>query len=162
HARHRRCVTVHRLLNRYGARLSRMDADLARIGTLLADPKQARMLLTLLGGTPQPASALADGAGASPPLASAHLRKLVGAGRAAGSSTAPRGGSCGGRRRARAGSGPGSAWKPERLLARARRAGRGGEPRRMALETAPRADYGELVLDFLAYLEFEHGLSRNT
>ncbi|MFL5854559.1 MAG: tyrosine-type recombinase/integrase, partial [Solirubrobacteraceae bacterium] len=32
----------------------------------------------------------------------------------------------------------------------------------MALETAPRADYGELVLDFLAYLEFERGLSRNT
>jgi integrase/recombinase XerD len=32
----------------------------------------------------------------------------------------------------------------------------------MALETAARADYGELVLDFLAYLEFERGLSRNT
>ena len=38
----------------------------------------------------------------------------------------------------------------------------GGEPRGMALETAARADYGELVLDFLAYLEFERGLSRNT
>jgi integrase/recombinase XerD len=32
----------------------------------------------------------------------------------------------------------------------------------MALETAARADHGELVLDFLAYLEFERGLSRNT
>src|SRR5204863_8209277 len=32
----------------------------------------------------------------------------------------------------------------------------------MALETAPRADYGELLLDFLAYLECERGLSRNT
>ena len=32
----------------------------------------------------------------------------------------------------------------------------------MALETTPRADYAELVLDFLAYLEFERGLSRNT
>jgi integrase/recombinase XerD len=32
----------------------------------------------------------------------------------------------------------------------------------MALETASRADFGELVLDFLAYLEFERGLSRNT
>jgi integrase/recombinase XerD len=32
----------------------------------------------------------------------------------------------------------------------------------MALETASRADYEELVLDFLAYLEFERGLSRNT
>ena len=32
----------------------------------------------------------------------------------------------------------------------------------MALETAQRADFGELVLDFLGYLEFERGLSRNT
>ena len=32
----------------------------------------------------------------------------------------------------------------------------------MALETAARADHRELVLDFLAYLEFERGLSRNT
>jgi integrase/recombinase XerD len=32
----------------------------------------------------------------------------------------------------------------------------------MALDTASRADFGELVLDFLAYLEFERGLSRNT
>ena len=32
----------------------------------------------------------------------------------------------------------------------------------MALETTPRADYAELMLDFLAYLEFERGLSRNT
>jgi integrase/recombinase XerD len=32
----------------------------------------------------------------------------------------------------------------------------------MALETASRADHGELVLDFLGYLEFERGLSRNT
>jgi DNA-binding transcriptional ArsR family regulator len=54
-----------------------MDADLARIGTLLADSKRAKMLLALLGGTPQPASALADAAGASRSLASAHLRKLV-------------------------------------------------------------------------------------
>jgi DNA-binding transcriptional ArsR family regulator len=54
-----------------------MDADLARIGTLLADPKRAKILLALLSGTPQPASALADAAGASRSLASAHLRKLV-------------------------------------------------------------------------------------
>jgi integrase/recombinase XerD len=32
----------------------------------------------------------------------------------------------------------------------------------VALETASRAEFGELVLDFLAYLEFERGLSRNT
>ena len=53
------------------------DADLARIGTLLADPKRAKMLLTLLGGGAESASALADAAGASRSLASAHLRKLV-------------------------------------------------------------------------------------
>jgi DNA-binding transcriptional ArsR family regulator len=53
------------------------DADLARIGTLLADPKRAKMLLTLLGGSAESASALADAAGASRSLASAHLRKLV-------------------------------------------------------------------------------------
>ena len=38
------------------------DADLARIGTLLADPKRAKMLLTLLGGSAESASALADAA----------------------------------------------------------------------------------------------------
>jgi len=54
-----------------------MDADLARIGALLADSKRAKMLLALLGGTPQPASALADAAAASRSLASAHLLKLV-------------------------------------------------------------------------------------
>src|SRR4051794_7827264 len=54
-----------------------MDADLARIGALLADPRRAKILLALLGGRPQPASALADAAGASRSLASAHLRKLV-------------------------------------------------------------------------------------
>jgi DNA-binding transcriptional ArsR family regulator len=53
------------------------DADLARVGTLLADPKRANMLLTLLGGEAESASALADAAGASRSLASAHLSKLV-------------------------------------------------------------------------------------
>jgi DNA-binding transcriptional ArsR family regulator len=38
------------------------------------------MLLTLLGGTPQSGSALAEAAGISRSLASAHLKKLVGGG----------------------------------------------------------------------------------
>lgn len=53
------------------------DADLARIGALLADRTRATMLLTLLAGRPLSASALANAAGVSAPLASAHLRKLV-------------------------------------------------------------------------------------
>jgi DNA-binding transcriptional ArsR family regulator len=53
------------------------EADLARIAALLADRTRAAMLLTLLSGRPMSASALADAAGASASLASAHLRKLV-------------------------------------------------------------------------------------
>lgn len=53
------------------------EAEIARIGSLLADRTRAAMLLALLGGRPMSASALADAAGASPSLASAHLRKLV-------------------------------------------------------------------------------------
>jgi DNA-binding transcriptional ArsR family regulator len=53
------------------------EADLARIGSLLADRTRVAMLMALLGGRPMSASALADVAGASASLASAHLRKLV-------------------------------------------------------------------------------------
>ncbi|WP_028923166.1 helix-turn-helix domain-containing protein [Pseudonocardia acaciae] len=53
------------------------DADLARLGSLLADRTRATMLLVLLAGRPQSASALASAAGVSASLASAHLRKLV-------------------------------------------------------------------------------------
>lgn len=53
------------------------EADLARIGSLLADRTRVTMLLALLGGRPMSASALADDAGVSASLASAHLRKLV-------------------------------------------------------------------------------------
>jgi DNA-binding transcriptional ArsR family regulator len=56
------------------------DADLARIASLMADRGRAAMLLVLLAGKPQSASALADAAGLSRPLASAHLRKLVAGG----------------------------------------------------------------------------------
>jgi DNA-binding transcriptional ArsR family regulator len=53
------------------------EADLARIGSLLADGTRATILLTLLNGGLTPASVLADQANVSRPLASAHLRKLT-------------------------------------------------------------------------------------
>jgi DNA-binding transcriptional ArsR family regulator len=53
------------------------DADLASVAALMADKHRAQMLLTLLGGTPVSGSALAEAAGISRSLASAHLKKLV-------------------------------------------------------------------------------------
>src|ERR1700678_889711 len=53
------------------------DADLASVASLMADRHRAQMLLTLLGGTPQSGAALAEAAGISRSLASAHLKKLV-------------------------------------------------------------------------------------
>ena len=52
------------------------EADLARIGALLADRTRATILLTLLNGGLTPASALAERAQVSRSLASSHLRKL--------------------------------------------------------------------------------------
>jgi DNA-binding transcriptional ArsR family regulator len=52
------------------------EADLARIGALLADRTRATILLTLLNGGLTPASALAERAEVSRSLASSHLRKL--------------------------------------------------------------------------------------
>ena len=56
------------------------DADLAAVAGLMADRHRAQMLLTLLGGMPQSGSALAEAAGISRSLASAHLKKLVAGG----------------------------------------------------------------------------------
>jgi DNA-binding transcriptional ArsR family regulator len=56
------------------------DADLAAVASLIADRHRAQMLLTLLGGTPQSGSALAEAAGISRSLASVHLKKLVAGG----------------------------------------------------------------------------------
>jgi DNA-binding transcriptional ArsR family regulator len=53
------------------------DADLASVAALMADKHRAQMLLTLLGGAPMSGSALAEAAGISRSLASAHLKKLV-------------------------------------------------------------------------------------
>jgi DNA-binding transcriptional ArsR family regulator len=52
------------------------DADLATIGSLMSDRTRATILLTLLNGGMTSASALAQRAAVSRPLASAHLRKL--------------------------------------------------------------------------------------
>src|SRR5215467_4401543 len=57
-----------------------LDADLASVAALMADKHRAQMLLTLLGGTPMSGSALAEAAGISRSLASAHLKKLVAGG----------------------------------------------------------------------------------
>ena len=56
------------------------DADLAAVASLIADRNRAHMLTTLLSGRPQSGSALAEAAGISRSLASAHLKKLVAGG----------------------------------------------------------------------------------
>ena len=53
------------------------DADLAAVGTLLAEPARARMLAALGDGRALPASALAAEAGVVPSTASGHLARLV-------------------------------------------------------------------------------------
>lgn len=53
------------------------DADLAAIGGLLSDRTRATILLSLLNGGLISASALAERARVSRPLASSHLRKLT-------------------------------------------------------------------------------------
>jgi DNA-binding transcriptional ArsR family regulator len=53
------------------------DAELATVASLIADRNRAQMLITLLSGRPQTGSALAESAGISRSLASAHLKKLV-------------------------------------------------------------------------------------
>jgi DNA-binding transcriptional ArsR family regulator len=56
------------------------DARLHTIASLIADRNRAQLLLILLGGKPQTGSALAEAAGISRSLASAHLTKLVAGG----------------------------------------------------------------------------------
>jgi DNA-binding transcriptional ArsR family regulator len=53
------------------------DADLTAIGSLLSDRTRGTILLTLMNGGMTSASALAQRAHVSRPLASAHLRKLT-------------------------------------------------------------------------------------
>jgi DNA-binding transcriptional ArsR family regulator len=53
------------------------DADLAAVAALTGDANRASMLLALLGGNELPARELAERAGASSSLASAHPRKLT-------------------------------------------------------------------------------------
>ena len=56
------------------------DASLPAVASLIADQHRSEMLLMLLGGEPQSGTALADAAGISRSLASAHLKKLVAGG----------------------------------------------------------------------------------
>jgi DNA-binding transcriptional ArsR family regulator len=56
------------------------DADLAAVGSLLAEPARAKVLLALADGRSLAASALALEAGVAPSTASHHLAKLVEAG----------------------------------------------------------------------------------
>jgi DNA-binding transcriptional ArsR family regulator len=53
------------------------DADIAKIGGLVADPARARILLALGDGRALPASVLAGEAGVAASTTSAHLAKLV-------------------------------------------------------------------------------------
>jgi DNA-binding transcriptional ArsR family regulator len=56
------------------------DADLAAIGRLIGDPNRACILQVLMGGSPHSGSALAEMAGISRSLASAHLKQLTAGG----------------------------------------------------------------------------------
>jgi DNA-binding transcriptional ArsR family regulator len=56
------------------------DADLAAIGSVLADRARCRMLLALADGRSLPATVLASEAGVAPSTASSHLNRLVDAG----------------------------------------------------------------------------------
>jgi DNA-binding transcriptional ArsR family regulator len=53
------------------------DADIAKVGALLADPARAKILLALGDGRALPATVLADEAGVAASTASAHLGKLI-------------------------------------------------------------------------------------
>jgi DNA-binding transcriptional ArsR family regulator len=56
------------------------DSDIAKIGSLVADPARARILMALGDGRALPASVLADEARVAASTASSHLSKLVGGG----------------------------------------------------------------------------------
>jgi DNA-binding transcriptional ArsR family regulator len=56
------------------------DADIAKVGALIADPARARILLALGDGRSLPATVLASEAGVSASTTSAHLSKLVSGG----------------------------------------------------------------------------------
>jgi DNA-binding transcriptional ArsR family regulator len=64
-------------LKRPGRSVEVVLPDVAALGALVGDRTRAALLTALLDGGPTSASALAVAAGASPSLASAHLRKLL-------------------------------------------------------------------------------------
>lgn len=61
----------------FGAYDRRVNADLASVGSLLAEPARAKVLMALNDGRSLPASMLASEAGVSPSTASHHLARLV-------------------------------------------------------------------------------------
>src|SRR4051812_11250826 len=63
-----------------GADPARGDADIAALGSVLAEPARARMLLALGDGRALAASVLASEAGVAASTASGHLARLVDAG----------------------------------------------------------------------------------
>jgi DNA-binding transcriptional ArsR family regulator len=67
------CLPYSRRMNRFEP----IDAHrLAAVGSLLAEPARAAIILALMDGTSRPASELARRAAVAPATASAHLRKL--------------------------------------------------------------------------------------
>ncbi len=56
------------------------EARISVVAALIADEHRSQLLLAMLSGQPQTGSALADAAGISRSLASAHLKKLVAGG----------------------------------------------------------------------------------
>jgi DNA-binding transcriptional ArsR family regulator len=56
------------------------EARISAVASLIADEHRSQLLLAMLSGQPQTGSALADAAGISRSLASAHLKKLVAGG----------------------------------------------------------------------------------
>jgi DNA-binding transcriptional ArsR family regulator len=79
----RRGETRRGVATRRGAEIAeplRGDADIAALGSVLAEPARARMLMALGDGRALAASVLANEAGVAPSTASGHLGRLVDAG----------------------------------------------------------------------------------
>ena len=66
-----------RKIEPFGTYDRRVNADLASVGSLLAGPARAKVLMALNDGRSLPASMLASEAGVSPSTASHHLARLV-------------------------------------------------------------------------------------
>ena len=70
-----------------------MEADLAAVAALIADPSRAAMLNALIGGEPRTAGELARRAGVAPSTATGHLARLEAGGLVASARAAASGAS---------------------------------------------------------------------